>query len=163
MPELPKKCKPPSNEYVICPNKYTSKVIEYCFFLQFPRVWFEKPSLWCQNEWAYHLSYRSEYLKFTVMKKPTKSSPIFLTISYFKMGYPGVYDEPMLQTEISPELYEKIINDPNAPQVLKDVLLAMPKEKDEWAMVPFYKGYDCCYYPNDCIEVIKNYLESISG
>lgn len=146
-----------------CPNKYTSKVIEYCLLYQTNLAYFPRPMRFEKGYTIYNLYVGVTYLKFSVMTKPTKSAPIFLTISKFEIpkGIGGIEDEQLLTAEISREAYEYILKDPNAPAVLKAVLEAMPKEKDEWADVDhdIYFGYE---YYTELVDKIKNYLESIS-
>lgn len=147
---------------VVCPNRYTSKVIEYCLMFQTNLNFFVSPRM--ENGYAIYKIYPGiVYLKFNVMKKNTKSSPIFLTISKFEL-YPEtftIYDEPEITAQIPPELYDYIIKDPKAPEVLRVVLEAMPKDKEDYAYIGELEHFGYCHYV-ELLEKIKNYLESLS-
>lgn len=143
----------------VCPNRYTSKVIEYCLLFQTNQNFFDDP-LVRDGKAQYILYHGIVYLKFNVMKKNTKSSPVFLTISKLELSG-GLIDEPVITAEIPPNVYEFIINDPNAPPVLKAVLEAMPKSKDEYAYISQFEHFGYCHYVI-LLEKIKKYLQSLS-
>lgn len=147
-----------------CPNKYTSKVIEYCLLYQTNLSYFPKPIRYCKGYTVYSLYVGITYLKFYVMTKPTKTAPIFLTISKYEIpkGFGGVEEEPLLTTEISRTTYDYILNDPNAPPILKAVLEAMPRAKDEWADIDHDIYFEYAYY-TEIVDQIKDYLESLSA
>lgn len=146
------------------PNKYTSTAVEYCLLYVPHSGYFPKPIVFEKGFTVYSLRVGVPYLKFCVMTKPSKTAPIFLTISHYEIpqGFGlGIEDEPMLNAVIPREVYEAILKDPNAPAVLKAVLEAMPKTKDEWADVDHDIDFGYSYY-TELIEEIKNYLESLS-
>ncbi|ALG96812.1 hypothetical protein [Acidianus bottle-shaped virus 3 strain ABV3] len=150
-------------DQVMCPNKYTSRLVEYCLLYRTNLNVFEGMGRYEKGYVVYHVYPGITYLKFNVMKKLTKTAPYFLTISKFEI-IPSTFtieDEPLLTAEIPPEWYEKILEDPNAPPLLKAVLEAFPKEKDEYAYIPsseYFEGYW-----KDQVEEIKRYLESLNG
>lgn len=150
---------------VVCPNKYTSKTIEYCLLYQTNLGEFPRPIRFCKGFTVYSVYVGVKYLKFNVTTKPTKTSPIFLTISLFEIpkGFGlDIIDEQLLVAEIPKELYQQILEDPDAPPVLKAVLDAMPKEPGEYADYDHDVYFGYAYY-TELVEQIKNYLESLSA